>query len=956
MGRKTLADVTGQTAPSSSLLAAPWPYLLTGAIILAVGVWSMLGGSAEVNQSGAARDQARQSATQIARVVQEIREMLRAEPIQHLAVGVAEGTARQPVLLTEMRQLIPEVTDVHIYGPEVFMTDLDTMGENGFIMLDMMAVAMEDELSPVQLIDDQGLSYLASASTVGRAVQEKGFLVVYLDPSVLLDLFNVANPAAGYIALEHAAGANAPRKLREVGAGIPAGFIAERFPVDGSLLQVVFPTSSGGGLIGQREQWVLVALGVLLLLLGIARRQMMQRQRPAQETMPEHFETLRDGDLPADTMPPTLKDARMRRTLAPPKEGPDSPGDGTATQPPTLSPTGGGALGASLPEEPPPSLRPPGGRKRAKPRTTETLGETDMTESDKPGLGDRASNPSSLEPPLVGRISQPAVDVGDELPPLDSAFSGTDTAPTDPPSAAEPQGISTSEGEAASEPSAELAPSPEPAAPSADVTERASTPSTGASAAAAPAPAPAGSRSSVPGVELKSHIFRAYDIRGVVGESLDHGIAYQIGQAVGSLAQDSLATPVAVGRDGRHSGPDLVDGLISGLKDSGCPVIDVGAVPTGVLYYAANEMAKGSGVMVTGSHNPPDYNGFKIMIGGRTLAGDDIFDLFERIRTGNLHHGQAEVVQQDALEAYRERIAGDIKLDRPLKIVADCGNGIGAVCAVEVLQAIGAEVVGLYDEVDGDFPNHHPDPSEPENLEDLIESVKLTQADLGVAFDGDADRLGVVTAEGDIVFSDRIMMLYAREVLSRKPGSTIIYDVKCTGHLDTVIREAGGVPEMYKTGHSLMKNRMKDVGAPLAGEMSGHFFFEDRWYGFDCGIYSACRLLEILAAEKDTPTEVLAALPNSVSTPELKVHLEEGENHAFIEDFKQRARFPGARINIIDGVRADFADGWGLVRASNTTPILVLRFDADSEEALKNVQEAFRAQLLAVRGDLKLPF
>jgi phosphomannomutase/phosphoglucomutase len=275
---------------------------------------------------------------------------------------------------------------------------------------------------------------------------------------------------------------------------------------------------------------------------------------------------------------------------------------------------------------------------------------------------------------------------------------------------------------------------------------------------------------------------------------------------------------------------------------------------------------------------------------------------------------------------------------------------------VEVLQGIGAEVVPLFDDVDGNFPNHHPDPSEPKNLEDLIESVGVTKADLGLAFDGDADRLGVVTPDGSIVFSDRIMMLYAREVLGRKPGSTIIYDVKCTGHLDTVIREAGGVPEMYKTGHSLMKNRMKEVGAPLAGEMSGHFFFEDRWYGFDCGIYSACRLLEILAAEAETPEAVLSALPNSVSTPELKVELEEGENHAFIETFKQRARFPGARINIIDGVRADFADGWGLVRASNTTPILVLRFDADSEQALHNVKEAFRAQLLAVKPDLVLPF
>ncbi len=413
---------------------------------------------------------------------------------------------------------------------------------------------------------------------------------------------------------------------------------------------------------------------------------------------------------------------------------------------------------------------------------------------------------------------------------------------------------------------------------------------------------------------------------------------------------------MVIGRDGRHSGPELAEGLRDGLRASGCDVIDIGAVPTGVLYFAANEFGKGSGVMVTGSHNPPDYNGFKIMIGGRTLAGDDIFGLFERIRMDSLLHGDGQLTERDALTAYRERIAGDIQLKRPLKVVADCGNGIGGVCATEVLQAIGAEVIPLFEEVDGDFPNHHPDPSEPENLEDLIEQLRVTKADLGIAFDGDADRLGVVTPDGNVVFSDRIMMLYAREVLGRNPGARIIYDVKCTGHLDTVIREAGGEPEMYKTGHSLMKNRMREVGAPLAGEMSGHFFFKDRWYGFDCGIYSACRLLEILAMEESTPQEVLGALPNSVSTPELKVQLEEGENHAFIEAFKQQAKFPGARINVIDGVRADFADGWGLVRASNTTPILVLRFDADSERSLHNVKEAFRAQLLAVRSDLELPF
>ncbi len=457
-------------------------------------------------------------------------------------------------------------------------------------------------------------------------------------------------------------------------------------------------------------------------------------------------------------------------------------------------------------------------------------------------------------------------------------------------------------------------------------------------------------------VALDASIFRAYDIRGVVGETLDAGIARQIGQAVGSLALERGAGPVVVGRDGRHSGPDLAAGLVAGISSTGCDAIVIGAVPTGVLYFAAHEAGSGSGVMVTGSHNPPDYNGFKIMVGGATLAGEDIEDLHRRLQAGDLRTGEGGVERRSVLGAYRDRIAGDIQLARPLKVVADCGNGIGGVSAAEVLRSIGAEVLPLFDEVDGTFPNHHPDPSEPENLADLIESVQLMNADLGVAFDGDADRLGVVTPAGEIVFADRLMMLFAREILARNPGARIIYDVKCTGHLDTVIREAGGEPEMWKTGHSLIKNRMRETGAPFAGEMSGHFFFKDRWYGFDCGIYSAARLLEILALDERPPQQVLASLPNSVSTPELKVPMQEGQNHAFVREFQQRARFEGARLSTIDGVRADFPEGWGLCRASNTTPVLVLRFDADSAAALEAIQEAFREQMLALDPGLELPF
>jgi len=456
-------------------------------------------------------------------------------------------------------------------------------------------------------------------------------------------------------------------------------------------------------------------------------------------------------------------------------------------------------------------------------------------------------------------------------------------------------------------------------------------------------------------VELVESIFRAYDIRGVVGKTLDSEVARQVGQVVGSLALEADAGPVIVARDGRASGPDLTAGMIEGISSTGCDVVDIGAVPTGVLYFAAYELGNGTGVMITGSHNPADYNGFKILIGGITQAGEQITGIYERIKSGDLRLGKGDISQQDMLSQYRERISGDIQLQRPLKVVADCGNGIGGVCATDVLRAIGAEVFSLFDEVDGTFPNHHPDPSDPKNLQDLIESVNLLEADIGVAFDGDADRLGVVTRDGEIIYSDRLMMLFARDVLSRVPGSTIIYDVKCTGLLHQVIEEAGGNAMMYKTGHSLIKNKMKEVDAPFAGEMSGHFFFKERWYGFDCGIYAAARLLEILAADKRAPQEVLNSLPNSVGTPELKVHMEEGENHAFVAEMQEKAKFAGAKINTIDGVRADFSDGWGLVRASNTTSILVLRFDADSEEALERIKNVFKQQMLAIKNDLELP-
>jgi phosphomannomutase/phosphoglucomutase len=416
---------------------------------------------------------------------------------------------------------------------------------------------------------------------------------------------------------------------------------------------------------------------------------------------------------------------------------------------------------------------------------------------------------------------------------------------------------------------------------------------------------------------------------------------------------------IVVGRDGRLSGPELAGALSDGLREAGIDVIDVGAVPTPVVYFAAYRFNTGCGVAVTGSHNPPEYNGFKIVVGGETLSEGAIQDLYQRIAGNRLERGgQGGLRHVDVVPDYIDRIVSDVQAERRLKVVIDCGNGIPGAVAPQVLDGIGCETIPLYCEVDGTFPNHHPDPSDPHNLEDLIFAVKQTGADLGLAFDGDGDRLGVVTREGEIIFPDRTLMLFARDVLSRRPGATIIYDVKCTGHLKGQILDAGGSPLMWRTGHSLIKAKMRETDAELAGEMSGHFFFKERWYGFDDGIYAAARLMEILAGdlEERTPEAIFATCPKGVSTPELKVEMAEGEHYRFIEAFRQKASFGDATLTTIDGVRADWPDGWGLVRPSNTTPILVLRFDADNETALKRIQQGFRQHLRAVEPGLKLPF
>jgi phosphomannomutase/phosphoglucomutase len=466
----------------------------------------------------------------------------------------------------------------------------------------------------------------------------------------------------------------------------------------------------------------------------------------------------------------------------------------------------------------------------------------------------------------------------------------------------------------------------------------------------APAPARAAT--------LDRSIFRAYDIRGIVGQTLDAATAKLIGQAIGTVMHEQGARSIVVGRDGRLSSQELANALMDGLRSTGREVIDIGLAPTPLVYFGAFHLRAGSCVSVTGSHNPPDYNGFKIVIEGETLAGDAIQNLYARIAENRLHIDPTPglISRRDIAEDYIQRIAGDIQIERKLHVVVDCGSGVAGAIAPRLLEAIGAEVEPLYCEVDGSFPYHHPDPSDPNNLRDLVSVVQRVNADLGLAFDGDGDRLGVVTRSGEMVYPDRLLMLFAADVLERNPGACVIYDVKCTGHLATHILRHGGSPLMWKTGHSLIKAKMRETEAELAGEMSGHFFFRERWYGFDDGLYAAARLLEILSTRGETPEEVFETLPRSTSTPELKVPVEEGQQYAFIEKFVAQARFEGARIATIDGLRADWPDGWGLVRASNTTPVLVLRFDGKDTEALERIKETFRAQLLAVEPSLQLPF
>ena len=459
---------------------------------------------------------------------------------------------------------------------------------------------------------------------------------------------------------------------------------------------------------------------------------------------------------------------------------------------------------------------------------------------------------------------------------------------------------------------------------------------------------------------ISASIFKAYDIRGVVDDTLTVDAVRAIGLALGTAARKVGMRETVVGRDGRLSGPKLVAALSDGFRAAGIGVVDIGMVPTPVVYYATYELGTGTGVAVTGSHNPPDYNGLKMVIAGDAIYGDAIQGLREAIASGALvevPEAQRGGLRSEDLSArYLARITGDVKLARPMKIAIDCGNGVAGALAPQLFRALGCEVTELFCEVDGTFPNHHPDPAHPENLQDLIRALRDTEAEIGLAFDGDGDRLGVVTKDGQIIYPDRQLMLFAEDVLSRNPGAEIIFDVKCSRNVAAHIRRHGGRPTMWRTGHSLVKAKLKETGAPLAGEMSGHTFFKERWYGFDDGLYTGARLLEILSRHAD-PSAVLDALPNSPATPELQLKTAEGENFTLVEELKRTAKFEGAtEIIRIDGVRAEYPDGFGLARPSNTTPVVVIRFEADTPEALARIQADFRRAILAVKPGAALPF
>ncbi|MDF1758521.1 MAG: phosphomannomutase/phosphoglucomutase [Legionellaceae bacterium] len=456
--------------------------------------------------------------------------------------------------------------------------------------------------------------------------------------------------------------------------------------------------------------------------------------------------------------------------------------------------------------------------------------------------------------------------------------------------------------------------------------------------------------------QVTKSVFRAYDIRGLIGEQLDENSFYSIGRALSCRLEALKRKSILVARDGRLTSDKLTNALIQGLLDSGIDVVDLGMVPTPVMYFATNVYGIDSGLMVTGSHNPAEYNGLKMVLAGTTLALNDISRIYDLVESKSAIHGEGKYQQHDILDTYANRIKQDIKLKRQLKVVVDCGNGISGVIVPQVLRLLGAEVIELFCDVDGRFPNHHPDPTVEKNLSELKKVVQEQNADIGLAFDGDGDRIGVITNDCELIWPDRLMMFYAPHIIKNNPGATIVFDVKCSSHLESVINNSGGVAKMSPTGHSLVKKIMKDENAALAGEMSGHIFFKDRWYGFDDALYSACRLLELISLSHESVSKQFSLVPNSINTPEIKIPIIEDNKFSFMQEFTKLATFPDAKLISIDGLRVEYPYGWGLIRASNTTPCLVARFEAQDIDGMTQIQSLFKDQLKAIDQNLLLPF
>ena len=892
---------------------------LLGLVLIAFGLAVLLLGAYLVWNSlqarmalDAAAEAAQGQVSQIEQRIASIRQAISSDLFADVAAP-AEGTADRDEMVSALReQGVGNVLNIVVARRAVEEVNLSAFPGSGFAALEMMLKARTEGSVPAQVhFAGTPDEYLAVAERLTPDDERSAVVLVTFPVSALVNRVSLPDSVQAMRLVQVSDGAETV--LEQFGSGF--GPANESLPVAGSLFQLGWYRSSVIGPMSTLQLAGVTGIGILIAVLGflITRRSRGTEAKDAGATAAVEARRADDEEAQPRAKQPTVRDYGTEIL------DPDSLESILQDNPVASEKGDSGLEDAPVPDDEPLTAD---GEMRRDAAAQRSYDAPELGQDDTPP---EQSEPEQADHPEAGEDEEFLFDPDapeddhNEISQMLRSLVDEDKADAD---------ASTPSASSGPDSDSETTPAPE-------------------NAESAKVPAP---------VVPPASIFRAYDIRGVVGDTLSADIAEAIGRAIGSEARSNSLNRIAVARDGRLSGAEMLTALTRGLMAAGVDVVDVGAVPTPVLYYAAQELGGGSGVMVTGSHNPPDYNGFKIVLGGETLSGDRITALHTRLAEGNLTSGKGQVSQQRITVQYIERIGTDIQLERPLKVVADCGNGIAGAVAPRLLEAIGAEVIPLYAEVDGTFPNHHPDPGDPKTLEDLRLCVRNFNADVGVAFDGDGDRLGVVSPDGEIIYPDRLMMLFARDVLSRNPGQPIIFDVKCSSLLAGEIEDAGGKPIMARTGHSFIKEQLKRDRAPLAGEMSGHFFFAERWYGFDDGMYAACRLLEILAADTRAPGQILASLPKAESTPEIKVEMKEGETHPFVEEFAKSVDFEGAEINDIDGVRADFEDGFGLVRASNTTPVLVVRFEGKDKKALARIQQLFRDAMLKVNPALKLPF